>query len=136
MVKRVTAVRGKYEPEEGILHLMHPHHTTLADPKAVAAFFREVAHLIRQCPQPPYLLVDYTNLDIAVDMTREYATQVTAYRARVKSVFRYNLSAGTEGVLTKVAVLLANKSDANIYPDESTARAAIRRARTTELLPP
>jgi hypothetical protein len=132
MVAAVAAVRGKYEPGEGILHLSHPEPTTLADPTAVAEFFQKVSRLIRQCPQPPYLLVDYTNLEIAVDMTREYANQVKAYRGQVKGVYRYNLSARTEGVLTKVAVLLANKSDANIFPDEASARAAIRRARTPD----
>jgi hypothetical protein len=136
MVIRVGVIRAKYEPEEGILHLSHPEHTTLADPKAVAAFFRQVARLIRRCPQPPYLLVDYANLDIAVDMTREYANQVRAYRGTVKGVYRYNLSSGTAGVLTKVAVLLANKSDANIYGDEASARAGIRCARTPERVQP
>ena len=132
----MAAIKAQYEPEEGILRLCHPEPTMLADPRAVAEFFREVARLIRRCPQPPYLLVDYTNLDIAVDMTREYANQVSAYRGRVKGVYRYNLSAGTEGVLTKVAVLLANKSDANIYQDEAGARAALRRARTADRLRP
>jgi hypothetical protein len=130
----VAAIQGKYEPAEGILHLSHPEPTTLSDPQAVEGFFQEVARLIRRCPQPPYLLVDYTNLDIVVDMTRAYANQVRAYRSLVKGVYRYNLSASTEGVLTKVAVLLANKSDANIYPDEASARAAIRHARTMDPL--
>jgi hypothetical protein len=41
-------------------------------------------------------------------------------------VFRYNLSADTEGVLTKVTVLVANRADANIFPDEESARHAIQ----------
>jgi hypothetical protein len=132
MVGCVEVIRGKYDPQGRILHLMHTQPTLLADPKAVAEFFREVSRLIRKCPKRPYLLVDYTNLDIAVEMTREYANQVKAYRRQVEGVYRYNLSASTEGVLTKVAVLLANKSDANIFPDEASARAAIRRARAPE----
>jgi len=136
MVGRVPVIKGNYEPEERVLHLRHTRPTTLADPKAVAEFFREVSRLIRQCPQRPYLLVDYTNLDIAVEMTRKYADQVKAYRGTVEGVYRYNLSAGTEGVLTKVTVLLANKSEANIFPDEASARAAIRRARIPDPLRP
>lgn len=123
---------AKYEPEEGILQFWHPEPTLLSDAAKVAEFFSEVARLIRQCPQPPYMLVDYTNLEIAVDMTQEYATQVKAYRGQVRGVFRYNLNASTEGVLTRVAVLLANKSDSNIYPDEQAAREAIGRARGQE----
>jgi hypothetical protein len=76
--------------------------------------------------------VDYANLAISAELTREYASQVRLYRPLVAGTFRYNLSADTEGVLTKVAVLVANRADANIFPDEASARVAIRQARSRE----
>ena len=87
-----------------------------------------MVELLKRCPRPPYLLVDYTNFAIAAAMTHVYASQVKAYRHLAAGVFRYNLSPDTEGVLTKVAVLVANRTDANVFPDEQSARDAIRKA--------
>jgi hypothetical protein len=129
-------VSGEYEPAEGILRLWHPQPVTLDTPPLVEQFFREVNALVKRCPQPPYLLVDYANLRIAAEMTQAYAAEVRTYRPSVAGVFRYNLTADTEGVLTKVAVLVANRADANIFPDESSARQAIRRARQGAQRPP
>jgi hypothetical protein len=122
-------VSGEYEPKDDILRLWHPQPVSLDAPAFVDEFFREVYALVRQCPRPPYLLVDYTNLQIAAELTQHYASRVREYRGQVAGVFRYNLNAGTEGVLTRVTVLLANRADANIFPDEASAREAIRRAR-------
>jgi hypothetical protein len=125
-------VLGAYEAQENVLRLWHPERVVLGDPETIKRFFKEVARLIMACPAPPYVLVDYTNAEIPSDMTQEYAAAVRAYRPGVKGVFRYNISGGTEGVLTRVTVLIANKADANIFPDEASARAAVRKARAEQ----
>ena len=125
-------VTGTYDAKENVLRLSHPHPVTLGDPVTVEQFFEEVSRIIADCHAQPYLLVDYTNLEISANMTQEYARQVKAYRPGVRGVYRYNLSGNTEGVLTQVAVLIANRQDANIFPDEAAARAAMGRAREAE----
>jgi hypothetical protein len=125
-------VCGTYDAKENILRLRHPAPVVLSDRATMEEFFREVSHIIAACAAPPWLLVDYTNLEISADMTLEYASHVKSYRPAVRGVYRYKLSNSTEGVLTQVAVLIANKRDANIFPDEATALAALRQARDTE----
>jgi len=122
-------VEGEYEPGSNVLRLWHPRRVTLNEPRLVEQFFQNVVELLKACPRPPYLLVDYTNFHIAAEMTQFYARQVKAYRHLTVGVFRYNLSPDTEGVLTKVAILVANRAAANIFPDERSAREAIGKAR-------
>src|SRR5262245_24640365 len=129
-------VKGEYEPADNILRLWHPQPMTLNQPAIIEQFFAEVVALIRNCPTRPFLLMNYTHLQIAAEMTQSYAAQVKAYRHLSADVFRYNLSADTEGVLTKVAILVANRTDANIFPDERSARDANRKARRSSDQPP
>ena len=84
--------------------------------------------LIEACPQTPYLLVDYTNLEISVEMTDEYTEQLRIYKPKVRGVFRYGLSEDMTGKLTTVAIRLGNKADANIFANEADARAALASA--------
>jgi hypothetical protein len=129
-------VEGEYEPASNVLRLWHPRPVTLNEPRLVEQFFEDVVGLLKACPRPPHLLVDYRNFQIAAEMTQFYAKQVQAYRHLTVGVFRYNLSPDTEGVLTKVAILVANRAAANIFPDERSAREAIRKAQLAPDTPP
>lgn len=125
-------VVGSYEAEENILHLTHPRQLVLNTPQIMEEFFREVIYWIKACPVKPYLLVDYTNVDIAVDITQEYTRQLRNYRPMVLEVFRYGLSNDLSGSFTSMAVRMGNLKSAtssNIYPSEEAARQALRKAR-------
>jgi hypothetical protein len=125
-------VVGIYEAEENILHLSHPKPIMLNTPQVMEDFFREVMYWIRSCPVKPYLLVNYTNVEIAVDITQEYSRQLRNYRPMVLEVYRYGLSHDLTGSFTTMAVRMGNMKSAtnsNIYPDEATARQALRKAR-------
>lgn len=125
-------VTGKYDEEENILWLSHPKPITLNTPTVMEEFFREVTYWIQSCPTKPYLLVDYNNLEIAVDITWEYAQQLRNYRPLVLSVYRYGLSTNLSGSFTAMAVRMGNlksSTSSNIYQDEATARQAIQEAR-------
>ena len=125
-------VVGSYEAEENILHLTHPRPIVLNTPEVMEDFFREVIYWIRTCPVKPYLLVDYTNVDIAVDITQEYTRQLRNYRPLVLEVFRFGLSNDLNGSFTSMAVRMGNMKSAtssNIYPNEEAARQALRKAR-------
>ena len=122
----VTA--GQYEEGENILHLWYPSPVDLSDERTLVAFFDEVeADWIRPCPRKPYLLVNYKNVRIPPAMTSTYAQRIQHLRPLVLGTFRYGISAD----LTGVAVAIGNltlQAQANIYPDEASARAAIRAA--------
>jgi hypothetical protein len=124
----MSFVEGQHEPAANILRLWHAQPVRLDEPRLIEQFFEEVVALLKKCARPPYLLVDYTNFQIDAAMTEPYARAVKTYRHLAAGVFRYNLSPDTEGVLTRVAVLVANRADANVFPDERSAREAIRKA--------
>jgi len=65
-------------------------------------------------------------------MKGAYQTQLQSYRPMVRGVFRYGIAEGVHGTLTGVTVRLANRLEANIFPSEAAARAAIARARDSE----
>jgi hypothetical protein len=121
---------GAYEPRENILHLWYPRRVELTDEAAIQAFFDEVlTHWIRPCPQKPYLLVNYANVTIATNMADAYAKSIQLMKPLVLGTFRY----GVPPDFTGVAVALGNlrlSAPANIFPDESSAREAIGRAKS------
>jgi hypothetical protein len=125
-------VLGVYERENNILHTWHPNPIVLDDPFTIERFFREVRRLIEACPEPPYNLVNYAGLSISPEMMGAYQAQLKTYRPMLRGVFRYGIAEGVQGTLTGVTVRLANKAEANIFPDEATAREAIRKARAAE----
>jgi hypothetical protein len=125
-------VMGVYEPESNILHTWHPNPIVLDDPFTVEHFFREVRRLIEACPEPPYNLVNYAGLTISPEMMGAYQAQLKIFRPMVRGVFRYGIAPGVGGTLTGVTVRLANRTEANIFPDEATAREAIRKVRAAE----
>jgi hypothetical protein len=122
---------GAYDPAENILHLWYERPVDLRDEIGIIAFFAEVeSRWIRPCSQKPYLLVNYKNVRIAPSMTTVYARSIQRLRPLVLGTFRY----GIERDLTGVAVAMGNMelaAEANIFPDESSARLAIRRAGRT-----
>jgi hypothetical protein len=125
-------VLGAYEREDNVLHTWHPQPITLDDPFTVERFFREVKRLIESCPERPYMLVNYAGLAISPEMMSAYQAQLKTYRPLVLGVFRYGIAEGVGGTLTGVTVRLANKAEANIFPDEAAAREAIRKLRAAE----
>ena len=124
-----TYTTGVYEAEENILHLWYEKPVDLRDESTIIAFYADVENRwIRACPQKPYLLVNFKNVRIAPTMTAAYARAIQRFLPLVLGTFRY----GIERDLTGVTVAMGNielAARANIYDDEASARAAIRRAR-------
>lgn len=133
-MKQTKYVVGRYEPEDNILHLWHPNATTLNTPEALKEFFQEVTFWLSTCPNRPYLLVNYANVDIAVDLTMEYSQQVKKYHPMVLEVFRYGISDSLSGSFTTMTVRMGNMKNAfasNLYSSEAAARAAIAQQKQT-----
>ena len=129
MMDRPT--RGRYEPDTNILHVWYEQLVELDTPAKIEAFFTHVENdFVRPCPKKPYLLVSYDRMKIPPTMTEAYGTAIAAHiKPFVIATYRYQMPAN----LTGVAVSLGNAriaSNANIFPDEATARAAIERAAT------
>jgi hypothetical protein len=127
---------GKYEATENILHLWYPRRVELTDEQRVRAFFDEVlVHWIKPCPKKPYLLVNYSNVTIASNLAEAYASSIQQLKPLVLGTFRY----GMPPDFTGVAVAIGNmrlSAPANIFPDEMSARAAIRRVAEAKPGPP
>jgi hypothetical protein len=128
----VKLAAGEYESAENILHLWFPLRVELADDEKICAFFDEVtADWIQQCPRPPYLLVDFTNLHIRANMADAYAKSIARFQSLLLGTYRY----GLPPTFTGVAVALGNlrlSAPANIFTDQRGAREAIRAAKEKE----
>lgn len=127
-MKREKQVAGSYEKKDNILHLWFPKEVNLVDAESVATFFDEVIEdWISKTPDKFYLLVNYTNLHIAPKELDDYAANIKRFQDRLFGTFRYQISKDFTGV----AVSLGNirlHAPANIFPDEASAREAIRHA--------
>jgi hypothetical protein len=120
---------GAYESAENILHLWFTRRIELVDEEAVRAFFDEVmVDWIQPCPTKPYLLVNFGNLHLRANMAKAYAKNIARFQPMVRGTYRY----GLPPTFTGVAVALGNlqlAAPANIFPDERSAREAIRVAK-------
>ena len=118
-------VTGIYEAADNILHLWNPQPVRLDSKEKVDTYFKEVEDAwVRSCPQKPFLLVSYGNLHIPPQMTEAYGNAVARLKPLIRGTYRYQMPAD----LTGVAVSLGNarvSSQANIFPDEKSARGAI-----------
>lgn len=120
---------GKYEVNENILHLWFPRRVDLIDEKTVRVFFDEViADWIGRCPTQPHLLVNFDNLHIRPNMAASYAENLKRFQPMLLGTYRYNVPASFTGVTVALGNLKL-AAPANIFPDEHTAREAIRLAR-------
>jgi hypothetical protein len=121
----MTFTQGNYDATENILHLWFPQRVVLSDAATVEEFFREVTReWIDRCPIPPYLLVNYKNVQILPSATQEYANAIASFQSKIIATFRYGVSPD----LTGVAVSMGNLSlsrPANLFSTEAEARAAI-----------
>lgn len=122
-------IAGAYDPRENVLHLWFPRRVELADAEGVRAFFDEViAHWIEPCPSRPYLLVNFTNLHIRANMVEAYAKNIERFQSMLLGTYRYAIPASFTGV----AIALGNlrlSAPAHMFPDEASARKAIRIAK-------
>ena len=122
-------VAGRLEEATEILHLWFPNPVLLRDSQSVTAFFDEVIEdWIDKAPAGIYLLVNYENLHIAAQVADSYAANIKRFQHKLRGTFRY----GVPGDFTGVAVSLGNmklQAQANLFPDEATARAAIEQLR-------
>jgi hypothetical protein len=120
---------GSYEAAENVLHLWYESPVDLRDDATVIAFFGEVETAwLLPLSVKPYVLVNYRNVRIAPTVTSAYALSVQRIQPLVIATYRY----GVGSDLTGVTVTLGNMglhAHANIFPDEASARAAIRKAR-------
>jgi hypothetical protein len=125
----VKLTAGRYEPDENILHLWFPRRVELADEPGVSSFFDEViVDWIEPCPTRPYLLVNFERLHIRPNMAEAYAKNIGRFQNLLLGTFRYAVPASFTGV----AVALGNlrlAAPANMFPDEASAREAIRVAK-------
>jgi hypothetical protein len=128
----VKLAAGEYESAENILHLWFPRRVELADEEEIRAFFDEVTtDWIQRCPRQPYLLVNFSNLHIRANMADGYAKNIARFQSLLLGTYRY----GVPPTFTGVAVALGNlrlAAPANIFPDERSAREAIRVAKQKE----
>ncbi|HXX68842.1 MAG TPA: hypothetical protein VEK07_16770 [Polyangiaceae bacterium] len=126
---KIKTTAGAYEASENILHLWFPQRVELLDEEAVRLFFDEViADWIAPCPPRPYLLVDFANLHIRPNMAEAYAKNIARFQPMLLGTYRYGVPASFTGV----AIALGNlrlAARANIFPDERSARDAIRLAK-------
>jgi hypothetical protein len=119
---KITA--GNYEAAENILHLWFPRHVELADEESSRAFADEVlSDWIRPCPTMPYLLVNFSNLEIRPNIAEVYAKNVGRFESMLLGTYRYGVHPSETGVL--VALSTERGARANIFPDERSAREAI-----------
>ena len=120
---------GEYETAENILHLWFPRRIELVDEQGIRAFFEQVrVDWIEPCPSKPYLLVNFSNLHIRADMAEVYAKNIARFQPMLLGTYRY----GVPPSFTGVAVALGNlklAAPANIFPDQRSARDAIRVAK-------
>lgn len=125
----IKTTAGAYEASENILHLWFPHRVELVDERAVRLFFDEVINdWIKPCPTEPYLLVNFRNLHIRPNMAEAYANNIARFQSMIRGTYRYGVPASFTGV----AIALGNlrlAARANIFPDERSARSAIRSAK-------
>jgi hypothetical protein len=127
MSTKVTA--GVYEESENVLHLWFPRRVELVDEEGVRIFFDEVIDdWIKPCPRPPYLLVNFRNLHIRPNLAEAYSRNIERFQTLLLGTFRYEVPASFTGVTVALGNLrLAAR--ANIFPDERSAREAIRQAK-------
>jgi len=120
---------GAYDPSENILHVWFPRRVELVDEEAVRLFFDEViSDWIAPCRSRPYLLVNFSNLHIRPNMAEAYAKNIARFQPMLLGTYRYGVPASFTGV----AIALGNlrlAARANIFPDERSARSAIRTAK-------
>jgi hypothetical protein len=123
---------GEYESAENILHLWFTRRIELVDEEEVRAFFNEVmVDWIQPCASKPYLLVNFGNLHMRANMAEVYATSIAQFQSMLLGTYRY----GVPPSFTGVAVALGNlqlAAPANIFPDERSAREAIRAAKESQ----
>ena len=120
---------GAYDERENILHLWFPQRVELVDVDGVRLFFDEVIEdWIKSRPRKPYLLVNFGNLHIRPNLAEPYARNIERFQSMLLGTFRYNVPASFTGVTVALGNLRLAKG-ANIYPDERSAREAIRQAK-------
>lgn len=126
-ITKLTA--GAYEQGDNILHLWFPRRVELADEESVRLFFDEVIDdWIKRCPRPPFLLVNFGNLHIRPNLAEAYSRNIERFQSLVLGTYRYDVPASFTGVTVALGNLrLALR--ANIFPDERSAREAIRQAK-------
>lgn len=121
----MTFTSGNYDVAENILHLWFTRRVVLADAATVKEFFQEVTReWIERCPTPPYLLVNYNNVQILPSATQEYANAIAGFQSKLIATFRYGISPDLTGVAVSMGNLTLSRP-ANVFATEAEARAAI-----------
>ncbi len=117
-----------YESDKNILHIWHPSHVMLGEPNILGEFIKELTQVIKSCPIHPFLLVNFSNLEIDVSITDDFGRAIKAYRPYVIEIFRYGVPKNPKGIYTAAAVKMGNALNSvtiTFYPGEAEARQAI-----------
>lgn len=133
MTEAKKMIDGRYEPADNVLHLWCNERVDLKDPAAVDLFFREIMNdWVDRYGRvnKPYLLFNFANLHISTQVSEIYSEHLRKHRARLAGVYRYGVAKDFTGVAVSLGNLKA-ADKANLFPDEHSARAAIKKARAT-----
>jgi hypothetical protein len=120
---------SKYERTENVLHLWFPLPIEVADGEAMQALCDEVlTKRISPCPTKPYLLANYSNLCIHPAMARGQVDFGRRIKENVLGIFRYGMPPDWTGIAVSIGSMRF-AAKANIFPNEASAREAIRKAK-------
>lgn len=129
-LKQVSHVIGyRYERGENILKMWTKELVRMIEPTVVRRFYEDCAVVIAHCPTKPWLLVDFSKVELSVAMAHEYARGIGLLKPLVIETFRFGAHQG-DFITTAIrlgATQISTRS--NIFADEASARAAIKAAR-------
>src|SRR5215831_19490960 len=121
-------MRHAYDAAENILHFWFPSGIELSSKERISAFSDYGVRCARECPNKPYLLVDYTRIVLVPELVHYYARSLLKMKGLVIDAYRYGIQSGDPArVHISASVRSATGRGfgrSNFYPDEASARAA------------
>jgi hypothetical protein len=127
---------GAYDAVERILKLWYPEPVHLKDDAAMKTMFdeakREWFSRYLSGDAKLALLIDLSNLHVSPTLVDAFAAELRPMLPRLLGVYRYNAPKDFTGVALSLGAVRAEERSAPLYPDEASARAAIRAARQAQ----
>jgi len=125
-------LRYEYDERENVMRAWVPGGIKFVDHQISREFFDEIMSILKSCEHPPYVLADLTGFEVPPYMSTDYANHMARMKEYTLGVFRYGIPRDMGGELLSTTMHIAAMkaiSRSNLYPDEKTARAAIREAK-------